>query len=79
MPRYWIIVKSLAATLRRQSDSMKKSCIFCEKELDTQDFDCIRLPGDKFLYYSCLECLEKNGGYDASVEKIKGQKLRDEG
>lgn len=53
---------------------MKKSCIFCEKELDTKDFDCIRLPGDKFLYYSCLECLEKNGGYDASLEEIRGKK-----
>jgi len=47
---------------------MKKTCIFCEKELDTQDFDCIRLPGGKYCYYTCLTCLEDNDGYDACLE-----------
>lgn len=47
---------------------MKKTCIFCEKELDTKDFDCIRLPGDRFCYYCCLTCLEDSGGYDNCVE-----------
>ena len=48
----------------------EKNCIFCDKELDTKDFDCVRLPGDKFLYYCCLGCLDKNGGYDASIDKL---------
>lgn len=57
---------------------MKKNCIFCDKEIDTKDFDCIRLPGDKFLYYCCLACLEKNGGYDATVEEGK-KRMKAEG
>lgn len=48
--------------------TMKRKCIFCEKELDTRDFDCIRLPGNKYCYYTCLTCLEDHGGYDACIE-----------
>jgi len=50
---------------------MKKNCIFCEKELETKDFDCIRLPSGKYCYYCCLTCLEDSGGYDMCMDLVR--------
>ncbi|GAB63080.1 hypothetical protein KSU1_C1484 [Candidatus Jettenia caeni] len=49
---------------------MKKNCMFCKKELDTKDFDCIRIPDYKQTYYTCLECLDNHARQEVAAKLV---------